>query len=325
MAWTAPKTWAVGEIVTAAMMNIHIRDNELYLKTTQDTHIAGDAKAQHTAGVGTHTHASDGAEGGHLVDGVDVSAHKAGAAKAQHTGGLGTHTHQAAGAEGGKIDHGLALNGLLDDDHTQYLKEKGSGGLAAEVPTHDHSGAGEAGTVAHGDLTGVTSDQHHNEVHGAAQHTDITREIFISATSGHNTGVPAGYLYYGVVTLVDNVDDEVYITFKVPLDFISFTSAKLAWFSTPAAGNLYWRMASAYAASGEDYDNDTDAPAYGVTATGGNLIINEQEAANPLTLTNIAAGDYIGIEIHRDGDDVLDTLGADVYVLGILLTYTANQ
>lgn len=34
------------------------------------------------------------------------------------------HTHQSAGSGvGGKIDHGLALNGLADDDHTQYQLE----------------------------------------------------------------------------------------------------------------------------------------------------------------------------------------------------------
>lgn len=27
MAWTTPKTWTVGEIVTAAMLNTHVRDN----------------------------------------------------------------------------------------------------------------------------------------------------------------------------------------------------------------------------------------------------------------------------------------------------------
>jgi len=33
------------------------------------------------------------------------------------------HTHQSAGSGiGGKIDHGLALDGLGDDDHTQYIK-----------------------------------------------------------------------------------------------------------------------------------------------------------------------------------------------------------
>lgn len=32
MAWTAPRTWVAGELVTASLLNTHIRDNELYLK-----------------------------------------------------------------------------------------------------------------------------------------------------------------------------------------------------------------------------------------------------------------------------------------------------
>ncbi|MGH2374564.1 MAG: hypothetical protein ACRDIC_14005 [bacterium] len=31
MPWTNPKTWSVGELVTAANMNTHVRDNELAL------------------------------------------------------------------------------------------------------------------------------------------------------------------------------------------------------------------------------------------------------------------------------------------------------
>jgi hypothetical protein len=31
MAWTQPKTWEAEELVTAAMLNTHVRDNELYL------------------------------------------------------------------------------------------------------------------------------------------------------------------------------------------------------------------------------------------------------------------------------------------------------
>jgi len=42
MAWTAPRTWAVGEVVTAALMNTHVRDNLLYLKSALDTIAAGD-------------------------------------------------------------------------------------------------------------------------------------------------------------------------------------------------------------------------------------------------------------------------------------------
>lgn len=88
------------------------------------------------------------------------------------------HTHQAAG-EGGTLDHGLALTGLLDDDHTQYLKERLSGGAAAEVPihkhdaaeggqldwddiwsdaTHDHSAAGEGGNALNPNTLNVATD-----------------------------------------------------------------------------------------------------------------------------------------------------------------------
>lgn len=80
-----------------------------------------------------------------------------------------------------QIDHG-SIGGLADDDHTQYLKERASGGLGTETPVHthvagqggqldwddvwadavhDHSAAGEGGTVNHASLGVVTADQHH--------------------------------------------------------------------------------------------------------------------------------------------------------------------
>jgi hypothetical protein len=35
--WTLPRTWATGEIVTAAQLNTHLRDNLEYLKLREDT------------------------------------------------------------------------------------------------------------------------------------------------------------------------------------------------------------------------------------------------------------------------------------------------
>ena len=37
MAWTNPRTWNVGELVTKAIMDAHVRDNLSYLKTAVDT------------------------------------------------------------------------------------------------------------------------------------------------------------------------------------------------------------------------------------------------------------------------------------------------
>lgn len=39
MAWTAPRTWVSSEIVTAALMNTHVRDNLLALYGTWDRHL----------------------------------------------------------------------------------------------------------------------------------------------------------------------------------------------------------------------------------------------------------------------------------------------
>ncbi len=36
MAWTSPRTWTTSELVTAAIMNTHIRDNQLYLYSGKD-------------------------------------------------------------------------------------------------------------------------------------------------------------------------------------------------------------------------------------------------------------------------------------------------
>ena len=43
MAWTTPKTWNIGDQVTAAEMNTHVRDNQTYLHDRQDHYSEGTA------------------------------------------------------------------------------------------------------------------------------------------------------------------------------------------------------------------------------------------------------------------------------------------
>ncbi len=53
---------------------------------------------------------------------ADLTTHIA--ASDPHTGyrlESADHTHQTTGAQAGQLDHGLALTGLTDDDHTQYI------------------------------------------------------------------------------------------------------------------------------------------------------------------------------------------------------------
>lgn len=97
-----------------------------------------------TAAIAAHEGAGN-PHSGYATDG-DLSDHVA--ASDPHTGyrkESDDHTHESTGAQGGKLDHGNALNGLTDDDHTQYLKEKANGGTAAEVPEHTHASAAQGG------------------------------------------------------------------------------------------------------------------------------------------------------------------------------------
>lgn len=165
-------------------------------------------------------------------------------------------------------------------------------------------------------------------VHGAAQHTDVTRELFLPANEGYiKTGAPKSMGFFACVDgLADGADDpEIYFAMKVPDDFVSFASLQAVWASPAAAGNAKWKFNAHYGASGENYAIHSDLPAYGVTATGGANIINVQEPANPLTLASLAAGDYLGFYLKRDGAHADDTLDDVFKLLGILFTYVANQ
>ena len=64
----------------------------------------------------------------HLEAEEELRAHEA--AADPHTGyrlESADHTHQSTGAQAGQLDHGLALTGLTDDDHTQYQLESEKG------------------------------------------------------------------------------------------------------------------------------------------------------------------------------------------------------
>jgi len=193
--------------------------------------------------------------------------------------------------------------------------ERLAAGAAGEVLT---MGANDPAWAAPGGVA---------DPHGAAQHTDVTRELFIPAACFPSEGVSSGALgIYATMDLSDSVLDRGYFTTKVPDDFVSFSSVKLVWTCLGGGvNNMYWKLIAWYAAQGEAYNLHTDTPAYGVTASGGNSLLNVQEPPNPLTLVNLAIGDYLGFCLYRDAAHANDTLGQTTYNLGLLFTYVANQ
>ena len=55
MAWTSPRTWVSGELVTASLMNTHIRDNETFLYGSIVKHAAAGYRTTTTQVVATGT------------------------------------------------------------------------------------------------------------------------------------------------------------------------------------------------------------------------------------------------------------------------------
>lgn len=95
---------------------------------------------------------------------TSIAAH-AGAAD-PHTGyrlESADHSHQSTGAQAGTLDHGLALTGLTDDDHTQYILKsllagKGEILVASAASTPDNLAVGTDGhvlTLDSGEVLGV--------------------------------------------------------------------------------------------------------------------------------------------------------------------------
>lgn len=103
------------------------------------------------------------------------------------------------GSAGDIIEHGELL-GLTDDDHTQYLKEKASGGVAGEVPTHTHADAANAGTVDHTDLTTIGSNTHSQIDTHLAHNTGHPNQVVNSTEPADGTlSINEGAFWYELV------------------------------------------------------------------------------------------------------------------------------
>lgn len=144
------------------------------------------------AGLDTGVH---GAGASTLATAADIATH-AGESD-PHTGyrlETADHSHETTGAQAGKIDHGAALNGLGDDDHTQYIRHA-LATAASDFLAASGSGAfvkktlGETATILeaeldHGSIQGLDGDDHtqyHNDAravtwHDADNHSDLVND-----------------------------------------------------------------------------------------------------------------------------------------------------
>ena len=161
MAWTAPRTWVLGEALTASLLNTHVRDNELSLTQHQHTGAAGDGDDQ-LSGIDDIIFddlAAPAAPGASKTRLYSVSGYPhyregaAGAVKSLYTPTLSdTLANRPAAGHAGltyhetdtrKVDRdtGAAFETIVDADAaaaTPSLRTLGTGATQAAVGTHTH-------------------------------------------------------------------------------------------------------------------------------------------------------------------------------------------
>lgn len=122
MSWTAPRTWIAGEVVTAALLNAQIRDNELALATVPTVTVATTSSSfVKTADMKWHLVKSWG-----------------GGASGSAAGGGGSGTAMGAGGGGAAYCEKLYASSALSASESFTVGVGGSG----------NSGAGNAGTAS---------------------------------------------------------------------------------------------------------------------------------------------------------------------------------
>jgi len=155
--------------------------------------------------------------------------------------------------------------------------------------------------------------------HGSDRHQDVTRTLFLAPQSWdagpHSLGA------FATVNLADAAVRAVYWSFKLPSDFVSLTSLKVL-VRADSPGDIYWDALVYAAAEGETYGNHSGSIAYTTTAVGTTLALIDITSAFP---SEADKNDFIGVRFRRDATNALDTVDDTVRVIGLLLTYIAEQ
>ena len=164
------------------------------------------------------------------------------------------------------------------------------------------------------------------ENHTYGYHTNLEREIWLNAAAGSSeTAAESDDFVYGSRELDDGNLEFVAWTLKVPEDYVSTPSVYAVWICGAAAGNMYWKFQIDWVAADEAVGANTSDPGYGVDATAGVNTINVDPPPLALTWAGLATGDYLAIRMTRDAGHINDTIDADVWLLGIVFSYTARQ
>ena len=161
--------------------------------------------------------------------------------------------------------------------------------------------------------------------HGASDHTDVTRELYVPVNAVHYTGAAGSPATRPFISLSDAANDFLTLSFQVPDDFVSYTKLEVIFEGVTGTGGQDWVCDPIcfYAAHGETKNTHTDLPAN--TTIDVAVITTLYFAEIGLTLASLAKGDNVGLKILRAGGDGADTFQGEIRIFGLLFTYVGEQ
>ena len=162
--------------------------------------------------------------------------------------------------------------------------------------------------------------------HGADKHTNITREIFLSVGRCYTTTTHGKNGYFAIIQLPDGATSYAYFSQTMPADFVELTDIKVVLITPNATGTT-----AVFHAITEGGSDGQTISTHTVNCGNVSVVLDENDKIQKETIKG--AGDFsvynkndmIGIRISRFGSDGNDNYEDIVYLVGIIIEYTADQ
>lgn len=231
---------------------------------------------------------------------------------------------------------------LLSTSHTDTVAStpvRGGIIVANSTPAWAQLAVGSSGKVLHSDGTDpswqtlVAGDL---PTHGAAQHTDRTRTLFIpwqAWTDTGGTGMPTSEAvgtypdrYSGVPMSGAGTQTRVLSSMIVPQDFTSGSATwRILYASAGVSTNpVYFELSYKVVAVSGTLTAAADTTMSGTNSPTG-TVDQLSSFAIGTTITSLAAGSFVRLSLQRDSANGGDTNTDDVDFLGLQFDYTADM
>lgn len=257
-----------------------------------------------------------------------------------------THAQAAgsgASADASRADHSHAMEAAtaaapalsdVDPDAITH-SQAAAAGTSGDTSRADHAHAMEAApasiALSDADPDAIT----HSQAAGAGASGDASRADHAHAMEARPLGViwvqPFAFEGTSITLnddlinyarlLNDNATDvtTMFFTFVVPSNFVALSRAVIVLAANGVGGNFRYEVQTDTGGNGQSLFTHSGGVAEATLDLGSVDVRNDLNIAG--ALTDLAAGDVVGVELKRHGDDALDTVGG-LTLLGLLIEYT---